>query len=183
MDKWEAKRRYIERKNRENEEIKTLTPEQHDVIQELCAKRHEFHCSFESMWNCNAVDLLNEFSDCNEYNLSYKLKEVGLPELKLLISCDMPSSDDYFELLSDEEREEWEQKADRFNEENPKAIFRHEGYSLWLEESWEYRTFYDICEKQNSIVEKYLGEIDAKYGTEYCPTGIARYEYEEDFEL
>lgn len=26
MDKWEAKRRYVERKNRENEEIKSLTP-------------------------------------------------------------------------------------------------------------------------------------------------------------
>lgn len=176
MDKWEAKRRYVERKNRENEEIKSLTPEQHDAIQELCAKRHEFHCSTESMWNRNAADLLNDFSDCNDYNMSYELKEVGLPELKLLISCDMPGEEDYYELLSDEEKEEWEEKADKFNEENPNAFFPHSGYTLWKEESWEYDTFLKICEKQNDIIEKYLREIDEKYGTEYCPTGIARFE-------
>lgn len=128
------------------------------------------------MWNRNAADLLNEFSDCNDYNMSYKLKEAGLPELKLLISYDMPGEEDYYGLLSDEEREEWERKADKFNDENPKAFFPHEGYTLWREESWEYRTFYDICEKQNDIIEKYLREIDEKYGTDYCPTGIARFE-------
>ena len=76
----------------------------------------------------------------------------------------------------DEEKEEWEEKADKFNDENPKAFFPHSGYTLWKEESWEYDTFLKICEKQNDIIEKYLREIDEKYGTEYCLTGIARFE-------
>lgn len=176
MDKWEAKQRYVERKNSENEKIKTLTPEQHDVIQELCAKRHEFHCSFEEMWNGNNAEILYAFTDCNGYNMSHMLKEAGLPELELVISCEIPCIEDYYTLLSNEEKEEWEKKADKFNEENPKTFFPHDGYTLWKEESGEYDTFFKICEKQNDIIEKYLREIDEKHGTDYCPTGIARFE-------
>lgn len=176
MDKWEAKQRYVERKNKQNEQVKSLTPEQHEAIQELCAKRHEFHCSTDSMWSRNDADLLAVFGDYNDENINAVLKEAGLPELKLVISCDMPDEDDYFMVLSDEEKEEWEERAEKFNEENPKAFFSHTGYSLWKEESGEYDYFCEICEKQNDIIEQYLAEIDKKHGTEYCPSGIARFE-------
>lgn len=174
MNKWEAKERYIERLNRKNMKTITLSEEQHYALQSLAALRHDFHCSIEGMWTGNDAELYNQFSPDYTDNINTELESAGLPKLRLVMTYDLPVADDYYNVLSEEERDEWERKADEFNEENPKAFFSHNGFSLWVEDSWEYNHFCNWCEKQNNIIEKYLAEIDEEHDTSYCPTGFAR---------
>lgn len=55
-DRYEAKRRYVEKIMQENAEVETLTEEQHEALQELARIRHEIHSSWETMWNDEAND-------------------------------------------------------------------------------------------------------------------------------
>ena len=45
---------------------------------------------------------------------------------------------------------------------------------MWLLFSDEAKEFNELVEKQNTIVENYLEEIDKKHGTQYKPTGKTR---------
>ena len=175
---FERKERCAQRRNAENMKVETLTEEQHLMLASLAALRHKFHCDYDALWNDEHPDnreMWNALSPDSEKNISSSLENVGLPKLKLWFTPTVPTVEDWFYNLSDEEKEEWEEKAEAFNEENPNAAFVHDGYSLWLEEGEEHEEFFEICENQNKEIEKYLEEIDKEHGTQYAPTGYSRF--------
>lgn len=176
MDKkqmYEAKREWAAKRMKENAEIETLTEEQHEVLEWLCTIRHELHTSKDSVWNNNS-DALKPFDNsCGDYEVNQRLKRVGLKPIELqfdYISC--PTVSD-FDCLSRDEQDEWQEKADRYNNEHPNSM-GHSSISLWQEESWEYRDFLEDIERINDNIEKYLKEIDEMHGTNYCPSGYTR---------
>ena len=170
-DRYDAKRRYVDRMNRENERIDTLTPEQHEAIQFLASARHDIHTNYERAFNTES----QEYDDLMEYigddgTINQTLADAGLPTIKILYDTDFPTDFDYFELLSPQERQEWEEKA----EKEEKGAFSNTGFSLWMEDSGEYGEYTDHMEKLNSAIEEYLRKIDEEHGTHYAPTGWAR---------
>lgn len=174
---FEGKERYAQRRNAQNMNVGTLTEEQHLMLANLAALRHKFHCDYDALWNDEHPDnreMWEALSPDSEENISQRLEKAGLPKLKLFFVPTVPTSEDWYYNLSDEEKEEWEEKAEAFNEENPNASFVHDGYSLWMEEGEEYEDFFEVCEKQNKEIEKYLEKIDKEHGTQYAPTGYAR---------
>lgn len=172
----ECRAGYIAKHNRNNELITTLTEEQHEVIQHICAVRHEIHCSIDEMFNTSSSEysLWQHLDNCNEHSLNGKLQKVGMPTIEYGVDTDdVPSDMDYFEFMSEDEKEEWENKAQQCNN-NSNSSFKHTGFSLWREKSEEYEEFTEIMEKINNQIEKYLAKIDEEHGTNYCPSGCQR---------
>lgn len=173
---WEAKKRYVEKRNTENRNTAhgKLTDEQCDAIEKICFVRHELHCSIGAMWGDEGHELWDYLDRESDNYLPYIAATVNLPPIKGLPDpCDMPSADDYFILLGETERQDWEKKAIEINQQKPQRM-QHNGWSLWQEDSWEYTDFCDYMSKANNIIEKWLLDIDKQYGTAYCPTGYAR---------
>ena len=88
-----------------------------------------------------------------------KLTITGFAHFSITIS--------YYNVLDDSDREEWEDKA---RNESP----YENGVHMWLLFSDEAKEFNGLVEKQNTIIENYLEEIDKKHGTKYKPTGKTR---------
>ena len=176
MDKkqlFENKKGYVEKLMKKNREIKSLTSEQHNVLEWLCKIRHEIHCSTESIWYGNSNSLKSFDNSSSECEVIIRLKEVGLKDFKLNFDyVGLPTEAD-FECLSENEQLEWEEKADNYNNEHPNGM-GHSSLSLWREESWEYQEFVECLEDLNTQIEYYLKEIDEEYGTNYCPSGHSR---------
>jgi hypothetical protein len=173
---YERKAAYTERKMRENAENENLTEEQHDVLAWLCSVRHDFHCNYSDLFNSESSHVFFEPFDNfgKECEVNQKLEDTGLPKIPFSYnSWYIPVEDDYYSVLDDKEREEWEKKAEEWNTENPTQM-SHSGCSFWKEESGAYAEFIDIMEGINSAMENYLLEIDKKYGTNYCPSGMSR---------
>lgn len=176
-DKWEAKRNYVDRLMRKNAEVEGLTEEQHEALEWLARWRHEVHCEHDTIWEVNEdsemADIL--YGDAIEDELS----KAGLPPIKLPDITDSPTSQDYYEVLTDNERDEWERRAeDETRKAEAKGLRRnYGGYEIWLEESGDYEYAMDMLEHWNDVIEEYLRNIDKKYGTQYAPTGIARMRY------
>ena len=167
---------YIKKRNEENMSITTLKEEQHEVIQHICAIRHDIHCASSGMFNSGTseYELWNYLDDDNENSLNNLLKAVNLPIIEYAVDIiDVPSDMDYFEFLDENEKEEWENKAKEINA-NTSSTLKHTGYSLWMEESGEYQEYIEAKEKINTQIENYLATIDKIYGTEYCPSGNQR---------
>lgn len=174
----ERREGYIQKRNAENMRVETLTESQHEVLQWLCAMRHEIHTNSEDMFyceRCNYSMLWALLDDDNNESLNARLAEESLPPIDFsLVETNLPNDSDYIYALSEEDREEWENKAEEINETHPNGAYVHNGYSLWIEEGEEYRIFVDEIEKINSTIENYLREIDSNYGTNYCPSGSQR---------
>lgn len=173
---YERKAAYAERRMRENAENENLTEEQHDVLAWLCSVRHNFHCNYSDLFNSEGDhDFFDPFDNsCGECEVNQKLEEVGLPKIPFNYdTADIPNEDDYYYVLDDEEKEDWEKKAEEWNREHPSQIF-HDGFSIWKENSGSYDEFSDIMDGINNAVEDYLIGIDKKYGTTYCPSGMSR---------
>lgn len=180
----EAMKREMERRNesaawhhaRMKEECQTLTEEQHDVLSWLCEIRHDLHSEDrEKIWDNNSSVLDPFFNGCSACEVNGHLEEVGLKPIDIDSDffMDLPNSTDYEYMLSDEEREEWESKAEKFNEKHPDSMF-HSGLSLWKEESGEYIKFCDMLEDLNKSIEDYLRKIDEVHHTQYAPSGKYR---------
>jgi hypothetical protein len=172
-DGYERKQAWAERRMAKNLEIDTLTEEQHLALADLCRARHNFHSHSDDFWKGNS-DYYNELENAN-----LTLLEVNLPYIKGIISVeDIPYAEDYYYVLGDEEREKWENRAGELNkqavESRKRPFMWLDGRWLWQEESGAYDEFWDCFDKINDAVEKYLAEIDKKYGTDYCPSGATR---------
>lgn len=161
---------------RMKEECQTLTEEQHDVLSWLCGIRHDLHSEDRDKIWFNISSVLEPFDDSYSYpEVNERLEEVGLKPIDIDSDffMDLPNSTDYENMIPDEEREGWESKAEKFNEENPKLPF-HSGLSLWQEESGEYTKFCDMLADLNEKIEDYLREIDEVHHTQYAPSGKYR---------
>ena len=168
---YERKKLYAEKRNRENSTVETLTEEQHNTLAWLCEIRHNIHVSGDAMFNTESSeysywDYLDMNGERGEINNA--LGEVELPLIEWNgLGEDTPNSSDYTYVLTEEDRIEWENKAEAAN-------LPYGGYTLWIEEGEEYQYFLEDKEKINDIIEKYLRNIDRQHGTNYCPTGLTR---------
>lgn len=158
---WEAKANYVEKVMAENSEVDTLTEEQHEILRELCALRHELHVNHNSIFHSNdehLVDKFNNFSQENELPFFIDIEE-------LVTALD-------YDLLSSDEIDKYERKAEEFNNTKSERQMYHSGFSLWCEEHFEECSNY--LENLNDQIESYLANIDKQHGTQYAPTGISR---------
>lgn len=169
MDKWEAKAAYVERRMRENRENgmeNGLSEDQCDALETLCTLRHDLHTSLESIWLGDTQELDRIDDGCGTCQMSEELEEAGLPSLEITIDPeDIPMEEDYYQVLDDEDREEWEEKAEDSG---------LSGVELWREESGEFEKLARLMEGVNDEIEKYLAKIDKEYGTAYRQTGWSR---------
>lgn len=177
------KQLYAERKMDEQKFNTNLSEEQHEIIADLCSIRHKFHTmDARKLFNTNSTAFtelselfgFDKAGDLEENSIYNRLKSLDLPELPILDIYELPDDMLWDLELTDEERYEWEKKAEKYNSENPNGIFKHTGYSLWEEESGYISKLWDMLEDYNNIIERYLKAIDEKYGTNYCPTGSTR---------
>lgn len=158
---WEAKANYVEKVMAENSEVDTLTEEQHEVLRELCRLRHEIHTNHESIFHNNDNGLTDRFNDFSEEN-NLPLK-IDYDELVTVLDYD---------LLSQEEQSDYEERANDYNIIKPDSALSHSGFSLWCEE--HFKECSDYLENLNDQIESYLADIDKQHGTQYAPTGISR---------
>lgn len=166
---YERKAAWADRRMRENaENCDSLTEEQHEKLAELCALRHELHISHEDVWIGETETAFDRLDDCCGGGLLSELSGVGLPPLKFPFPAeDIPLETDYYNVLSEDERDEWDRKAEEIDENMT-------GVDLWREESGECSKCFDMLEQCNDVIEKYLAAIDKKHGTNYCPSGVSR---------
>lgn len=170
---YEGKREWAEKRKLKNAAIETLTEEQHNVLYWLCSIRHELHVKRDDVFHNNSNALAPFDNSCGECEVNSRLKTAGLKPIDLQFEyVDCPIVSD-FDCLSSDEQEEWEEKAEQCNAENPTGMW-HNAISMWIQESWEYKEFMQKTEELNDKIEEYLKEIDEKHGTDYCPSGYTR---------
>lgn len=141
-------------RNLNNEEIAVehgMSKEQAELISKLCAVRHEFHCNIDNI--VKSADN-NSMSDIVEIEKS--INESGLPELDIVsMLLDIDDLDgliyEYGDDVPDHDSQEFQD---------------------WYDDN--YARISSELEGINNSIEKYLSEIDAKYGTHWCPTGALR---------
>lgn len=143
-------------RNLNNEEIAVqngMTSDQAELISKLCAIRHDFHCNIDSIVK-GGDD--NSISDEIE-NIEYGINESGLPELN--ISSMLLDVDDMNGLVYE------------YGEDVPEDHDSEE-FQNWYDDN--YARIYSELEEVNKSIEKYLANIDNRYGTSWCPTGQLR---------
>ena len=146
----------------DNAEIETLTPEQHEILAELCALRHWLHSEVRPIsfyyTSHSDYDTLTELtSDLTgeERNFAKIIEETGidfdLTNLRNIISdLSVMDTDGYTEELSEDDDERKEQIEEIISE------------------------YGRLQENINTEIEKFLAQVDKEYGTNYCPTGALR---------
>ena len=147
---YEGKSRYVARKYAENKEIgleNGLTEEQIEVLQELCTFRHELHCNLDVLYY-SENGKHNYFESMLNNDIYEMLEKVNLPYQNMIFSTDDLCDDNVCLDL------------DYTDEEKENA----------LQECLEF------AGKVNNKIEDYLREIDKQYKTQFCPTGISRYD-------
>ena len=147
---YEAKANYVEKKMKENAQIKTLSEEQHNVLSWLCKVRHIIHTNQKSFFVTESATSGEIYQYIDE-EVNYRLESCKLPKIRWSVdSFDLVTDFDYYEL--DEE----ERTTEVYNELLERCI--------------------DQLELINSDIEKYLKTIDNEHKTSYCPTGASRIE-------
>lgn len=158
-DVYEKKTEWAIIHNKEQSEIgltNGMTEEQVEAMEQLCKDRHYLHTHASDLFISESADhdpivrMLDEEYE-SESNIAHYLTAAGFDNnLKFdTINLDDDSTfylDNDFE--NDDEREEARIEA--------------------LENSA------DFMENVNDKIEKFMRSVDEKYGTHYCPTGIAR---------
>ena len=130
------------------------------------------HCmSEQAVFNRESADFV-EFRNLFEEALNL-IDDLNLIPFSTIDIDEMPDSSDYDYCLDDEEREEWEQKAEAATKAR-KGVLKHTGFSFWIENSAEFTNFCKMKEQLNIDFENWLKAIDNKYKTNYCPTGATR---------
>lgn len=148
--------------NKMKEEHDSLTDEQHDALSELCSLRHTIHTASEKLFSTESQEweALEKFLPDEPDNIFDKFREVGIPlDFSPIDPVTLPNSDDYYYVLTETEKEEWEEKG---------------GYDAWREESGVFDEFSERMEELNENIEKFLRKIDAEHGTKYAPSGKYR---------
>ena len=155
-EEYMRKQTYANNKMIQNAKIDTLTTEQHNALIFLCSTRHKLHININNMVKGleTSVCIQKQLIDANQY-----LLKVELPVIQ-----EIPTSeDDYIDIDSINLLENLEESPPRDNEKE-----WQEWYDI------EYSRIYDEWENLNITIEKYLEQIDRKYGTQYKPTGFSR---------
>jgi hypothetical protein len=143
-------------RNLNNEEIAVqngITSEQAELISELCAIRHEFHCNIDSLIKSSEDHTIYD----NIERIEDEINESGLPELH--VACMLLDIDDLDGLIYE------------YGDDVPEDHDSQE-YRDWYDDN--YSRIYGELEEANKSIETYLSSIDAKYGTSWCPTGHLR---------
>lgn len=180
----EARQGYIDKRNKENEEIaleKGLTEEQISAIEDICRLRHDIHTTdwddvyYTEKYSSDTID--NALTKINEL-----IEEADLP--KLGITKDTYDDDWLLDFQWFEDSEDYLEYMERARKEvdNGFVLGRDSFFpldtiddlalSLWLEHVSEVNSA--IIEEINDKIEEWLRAIDEKYGTHYEPTGGQR---------
>lgn len=142
-------------RNLNNEEIAVehgMSEEQAELISRLCAVRHEFHCNID-----NIVKSADNDSMPDIVEIEKSINESGLPELDIVSM--LLDIDDLDGLIYE------------YGNDVPEDHDSQE-FQDWYDDN--YARISNDLEEINKNIEKYLSNIDAKYGTHWCPTGALR---------
>ena len=159
------------------ENCSLLTEEQHDILAWLCSIRHKLHKNQKDCWyieSDTSRTVLNYFSYEATGNVDVKIEKVGLPASNLTFDLsELPVEDDFYYVLTDVERAEWDEAAEEINN-NSDSEELISGVDLYTNKSGKLDEMITRLEKLNDDIERYLYEVDCKYGTNYCPSGLTR---------
>lgn len=156
-EQYEYRRNSAAERNAHNEEIaisKGMTKEQADMITRLCGLRHELHTNIDNCAESSENGILAKIDELNE-----EIRLSGLDGVSFSADCgEVAMIDDIDGLMeySDDIPEDHDSKD----------------YDAWYWEN-KNRIVSELLQANNEI-EIYLGEIDKKYGTSFCPTGALR---------
>lgn len=142
-------------RNLNNEEIAVehgMTSEQAELISKLCAVRHEFHCNIDNIVKSADNDSMSDIVEIEK-----SINESGLPELDIVSM--LLDIDDLDGLIYE------------YGNDVPEDHDSQE-FQDWYDDN--YARISSELEEINKNIEKYLSNIDAKYGTHWCPTGALR---------
>lgn len=142
-------------RNLSNEEIAVhngMTSEQAELISKLCAIRHEFHCNIDNIVKSADNDSMSDIVEIEK-----SINESGLPELDIVSM--LLDIDDLDGLIYE------------YGNDVPEYHDSQE-FQDWYDDN--YARISNELEGINKSIEKYLSDIDAKYGTHWCPTGALR---------
>lgn len=142
-------------RNLNNEEIAVehgMSEEQAELISRLCAIRHEFHCNIDNIVKSADNDSMSDIVDIEK-----SINESGLPELDIVSM--LLDIDDLDGLIYE------------YGNDVPEDHDSQE-FQDWYDDN--YARISNELEGINKSIEKYLSDIDAKYGTHWCPTGALR---------
>lgn len=142
-------------RNLNNEEIAVengMTEYQAELISKLCAVRHNFHCNID-----NIVKRADNDSMSDIVEIEKSINESGLPELDIVsMLLDIDDLDGLIYEYGDDVPEDHDSQE----------------FQDWYDDN--YARISSELEGINKNIEKYLSNIDAKYGTSWCPTGALR---------
>lgn len=142
-------------RNLSNEEIAVhngMTSEQAELISKLCAIRHEFHCNIDNIVKSADNDSMSDIVEIEK-----SINDSGLPELDIVSM--LLDIDDLDGLIYE------------YGNDVPEDHDSQE-FQDWYDDN--YARISSEFEGINKSIEKYLSDIDAKYGTHWCPTGALR---------
>lgn len=142
-------------RNLNNEDIAVehgMSEEQAGLISKLCAIRHEFHCNIDKIVKSADNDSMSGIVEIEK-----SINDSGLPELDIVsILLDI---DDLDGLICE------------YGNDVPEDHDSQE-FQDWYDDN--YARISSELEEINKNIEKYLSNIDAKYGTHWCLTGALR---------
>lgn len=129
-----------------------MSEEQAEIISKLCAIRHEFHCNIDKIVKSADNDSMSDIVEIEK-----SINESGLPELDIVSM--LLDIDDLDGLIYE------------YGNDVPEDHDSQE-FQDWYDDN--YARISSELEGINKNIEKYLSNIDAKYGTHWCPTGALR---------
>lgn len=142
-------------RNLNNEEIAVengMTEYQAELISKLCAVRHNFHCNIDNIVKSADNDSMSDIVEIEK-----SINESGLPELDIVsMLLDIDDLDGLIYEYGDDVPEDHDSQE----------------FQDWYDDN--YARISSELEGINKNIEKYLSNIDAKYGTSWCPTGALR---------
>lgn len=142
-------------RNLNNEEIAVengMTEYQAELISKLCAIRHEFHCNIDNIVKSADNDSMSDIVEIEK-----SINKSGLSELDIVsILLDIDDLDGLIYEYGDDVPEDHDSQE----------------FQDWYDDN--YARISSELEGINKNIEKYLSNIDAKYGTHWCPTGALR---------
>ncbi len=157
---YEYRKRSAQQRNDDNTSIACsngMTEEQADLINELCALRHEFHTNMDKVVvdDCGGPNIKARLVDLNT-----RIEESGLPHMEFIPT----GEDEYIDIDSIYELRElfdvgWPEPG---TEECQK---RYDD---------EYHRISGELNELHTKIENYLADIDKTYKTHWCPTGFNR---------
>lgn len=152
---YEYRRESAAARNLNNEDIavqKGMTSDQASLISKLCAIRHEFHCNIDRIVKSADNDSMSDIVEIEK-----SINESGLPELDIVSM--LLDIDDLDGLIYE------------YGNDVPEDHDSQE-FQDWYDDN--YARISSELEEINKNIEIYLSNIDAKYGTHWCPTGALR---------